>query len=292
MRYKWKSIKNVIRIIILSCNVNSIKLLLYDTQVLFHLPLKTKTLSKQLKFQLVCMEKLSFESVFLLKEFIYTSEAVDTVADDGMSGVSHMHAYLMCSSGEKAYIQQWVALSSKLKHISNGIVRFGVFWIDRIFGRHALAMMSISTDVGGDLSRFFPHSSTDERDIGLFDLLILEHSLKLLHGCVIFRDHEESAGFFIQTMHDTWSLHSIDDGKIFEVMEKPIDERPCRSSLTRDGMHIDKWVFVDDREVVVLKDDIQIHLFGLDSELLSREKHMNLILYLHDITLLGLFSIQ
>lgn len=115
-----------------------------------------------------------------------------------------------------------------------------------------------------------------------------------MHGSIVLGDDDESRGILIESVYDAWTLDSIDDGwiefwvfvsdtEILEVIEECIHECSLSPLFPWCWMRIDSCIFVDDSEVIILKYDIQGHIFSDEFHLFYRP------VYLDDITTIDFF---
>jgi hypothetical protein len=86
-----------------------------------------------------------------------------------------------------------------------------------------------------------------------------------MHGAIIFRDDDETACILIETMDDARALDSVDDRWIFvstiicaysesfEVVKECVHECSLSPFFAWCRMSIDSGIFIDDREIIVLK---------------------------------------
>ena len=76
---------------------------------------------------------------------------------------------------------------------------------------------------------------------------------------IIFCDDERAAGFFVEAVHDSRALFSADAGKVFAVREERVHERVLL--MTGAGMNDEARGLVDDKEIVVLEKNVEVHRF-------------------------------
>ena len=108
-----------------------------------------------------------------------------------------------------------------------------------------------------------------------------------MHGFIIFRNDDKAACVLVQAMHNPWSLYAIDDGffldfvranpKIFKMIQKRIHKRSLASLLARRWVRIDARVFIDNRKIVIFKNNINIDIFRQKFHLFNFPLDTNLI---------------
>src|SRR5437868_149198 len=91
------------------------------------------------------------------------------------------------------------------------------------------------TDFLFDRSRASSQLSANKREINLFDVARLELRGQRAMRRISFRNHQTTARFFVQAMHDAWPFLASDSGKFRKVMKQRIHERVF--ALTGAGMN-------------------------------------------------------
>lgn len=163
--------------------------------------------------------------------------------------------------------------------------------IDGIFGSHPLAIIRIAPDKGFDHSFLIfdePH------DYGIVEFLYLpvrHFLLEFFHGTVILRNEDETARILVEPMDDSGAFHAVYHREIAEVVEECIYERSRISEFTGNRMGIDSWVFTNDREILIIEDNLQIHIFRLEMGFFCLEFYFEDIPFLHSFITLENFPI-
>lgn len=232
------------------------------------------------------MEPLSSESELFEDFFVYLFIAIYSISDNWISDRCEMDSYLMCPSREEINLKERIliiAISSIAK------LCFSKFWIDWFYSCHLLSIVRISSYVWFDISILFSNFSYYECEICLLYCTFGYLELECMHSSIILGDDDKSRCILVEAVDDAWSLYAVDDrwielgilmsdSKILEVIEEGIHERPYSSLFPWCWMCVDARIFVDDGEVIILKNNIERHILGYKFHLFY------LPLYLDDIS--------
>ena len=109
----------------------------------------------------------------------------------------------------------------------------------------------------------------DESYIFLLDLAPRKLLGQLAMGVVIFRDDDEPAGLFVETVNDAWTQVAADCRQAGEMMQQRVDQRAAIALVfsvwidgTGAGVDHHPGRLVDDRKIVVFVDDVERNFFG------------------------------
>src|SRR5438874_13714614 len=86
-------------------------------------------------------------------------------------------------------------------------------------------------------------------------------------GRVVLRDHESAAGFLVQTMDDAAKFLSADAGKIRAMRQQRVHQSMLL--MPRAGVHDDSGGLVEHEEIVVLENNVELHLLRLRFDFLE-----------------------
>ena len=81
---------------------------------------------------------------------------------------------------------------------------------------------------------------------------------------IIFSDHDEAAGFFIETMDDAGPEFSSYSREGREVMQQGVDQRSTIALIVGGAgasVHHHACRLVDDRQIIILVQDVERNLF-------------------------------
>ena len=103
----------------------------------------------------------------------------------------------------------------------------------------------------------------DERQIAALGGSGLDLRLQVAMRVVVFRDHEQAAGVFVQPVDDAGAQCAADAGKIVGMGQHGIDER----AVFRAGRRMDDHAprLVDHQQIAILIDDRERQGFGFRS---------------------------
>src|SRR5579862_4929850 len=193
-----------------------------------------------------------------------TRGAVERIADNGMTQRGEMHPDLMGTSGVDPHFDECELAIGRIDSAKNVVVRDS-FAAAGLTGRHADAANAVAADAGRDSAGLFLDPSMDQGNVFLFYFSFGELLGEFAMGFVILRDHDEAAGFFIETMNNAWAHLSANSREAREMMQKRIDECAPVARIFRGsgpGMYHHPRRLVDDGQVVIFVEDIERNLFG------------------------------
>ena len=101
--------------------------------------------------------------------------------------------------------------------------------------RHADSADRVSLDGCLYPSRVGSSDTLDEREVGFRHLTRSELRRERLMRCVVARDHDDAAGFPVETMDDAGPVIAADIRKLAEAMQKGVHQRS--RVLSRPGVH-------------------------------------------------------
>ena len=180
--------------------------------------------------------------------------AVDRVARHGMADRLHVHADLMGPAGFEHALHVG-RVGEPFEHLE---ARHGRFSLGR--DRHLLAVADVAADRRVDRAEVVLDHAFDDRDVLALRLLVLELGGKGVVGEVVLRDHQEPGGVLVDAVDDPGAERSADPGKVLEMMEQRVHERP--GVVAGGGMDDHPGGLVDDDDVLILVDDRERDVFG------------------------------
>ena len=226
------------------------------------------------------MEPLPRESVLGGDFLVCFLISIDFVPDNRVTDGGHMNTDLMGSACEELDFEERIFVVDVMEECELGLRELRIDWI---LGRHALSIMGIASDEGLDHPFLVLYQTVYEGVVELLDLPVCHLLLELFHGTIILGYQDESARVLVETMDDTWALHAVDHRELAEVMQESIYESPRIPEFAWNGVGIDSRIFTDNRKILVVEDDFQIHVLSHEMGFLGLE------LYLEDISFLDAF---
>ncbi len=234
------------------------------------------------------MEPLPRESVFGDDFFVRFLISVDLVSDNRVTDSGHVDTDLVSASREELDFEKRVFVIYVIQECEFGLCKL---WIHGILGRHTLAVTRISSDKGLDHTLLVLHETVYESIVELLNLPICHLLLELSHGAIVLGYQDEPARVLVETMDDTWALDPVDDREFPEVVKQSIDQSSCIPELARNGVSIDSGVFTDNRKILVVEDDFQVHVFCHEVGFFRLELYLENISFLHPLITIQYFSI-
>ncbi len=107
--------------------------------------------------------------------------------------------------------------------------------------------------------------TVDQRDVCLLDLASGELRGQLAMGGVVFGDHDEAAGFFVEAVDDAGAQLAADLRERAEAVQQGVDQGVAIAvGVGGAGAGVDHHTggFVDDGEVGVFIDNVERDCFG------------------------------
>src|SRR5579859_4743729 len=132
-------------------------------------------------------------------------------------------------------------------------------------GGHTDTANGVAADRRGNGAVILLRPAMDQSNVSFLYAAAGEFVRELAVGGIIFRDDEKSAGFLVEPMNDAGTELAANTGELPESMNEGIDQRPAISVVVRcagAGVHHHARRFVDDREVVVLVNDVERDIFS------------------------------
>ena len=254
---------------------------------------------KEIEIEPKRMEPLSRESVLFIRFSVHFFIAIDLVSDDRISDGGEVYSDLMSPTCEEIYLEECVLVCD------NPLIekfRFSEFWVGWIHGCHLFAIIGITSDERLDISFIVLHDTDDECEIGLVDCSLGNLELECVHRFVIFCDDDESRCILVETMDDTGSLDSVDDGwlelrilmtdtQILKMIQQSIDQCTHPPSFSWCWMCIDPCFLGYDREVVILEDDIEWHILSYECHLIDSPTDLDYITSVYFFVLIERVSV-
>lgn len=112
----------------------------------------------------------------------------------------------MSASCEEIYLEKRVFISKESLIAKFRFSEFWVYWIKRC---HLFSIMRITTNEGFDISFLVFHFSNNEREICFFYGAFCYFELECVHSTIIFCNHDDTTGIFVEAMNDTWFFYSV-----------------------------------------------------------------------------------
>ena len=191
----------------------------------------------------------------------YLGAAVGLVAEEGVADVLHVGSYLMGAAGlEAAFDEGDVAELLDYAPVGDGILAYaGVGGGDC----HAQAVLGVAGDVALDASLVGVEVAPDE---AVVDAVSVVDEELLAEGSLCLRrlgDDEQAAGVFVDAVDEAYlGTVGVEGGNVAHVPCHGIDEGAVEIACS--GMHHHAGGLVDDHEDVVLIDDVEGYVFGVD----------------------------
>ena len=191
----------------------------------------------------------------------YLGAAVGLVAEEWMADVLHVGSYLMGAAGLKAAFDEGdIAELLDDAPVGDGILAYA--GVGSGYG-HAEAVLWVAGDVALDASlvgvEVAPYEAVVDA-VGVVDEELLAEG-----GLCLRRlgDDEQSAGVFVDAVDEAYlGTVGVEGGYVTHVPCHGIDEGSIE--IARSGMHHHAGGLVDDHEDVVLIDDVEGYVFGVD----------------------------
>ena len=125
--------------------------------------------------------------------------AIEFVADNGMSQRRHVNADLVSSTGVDFDFEQSELAERRIELAQNVVVRDGLALAGSLC-RHSYAADGVAADAGVDGPALFLGPAVHQRDIGFLHFTFRELRGEFAVSVVIFRDHDQATGFFVETV--------------------------------------------------------------------------------------------
>jgi hypothetical protein len=129
-------------------------------------------------------------------------------------------------------------------------------------------MYGMASDLFFDYSRYFAQFASDEREINFLDCALGKLSGQFAVRCIIFRNDETTACFFVEAMNDARPFFSADSRQRHAMTEQCIDQSVF--PMTSARMNDKPSGFIDDDEIVVFKENIEWNRLRLILDLFQR----------------------
>ena len=234
------------------------------------------------------MKPLPSEAVFGGDFLVRFLVSVDFVSDNRVTDSGHVYSYLVGSACEELDLEERVFVIYVIQECKFGLREFR---IHGILGRHTFAVTRITSDKGLDYTFFVLYEAIYECVVEFLDFSICHLLLELSHGAIILGDEYESACVLVETMDDTRTFHAVDDREFTEVVKQSIDQSSCIPELARNGVSIDSGVFTDNREILVIEDDFEIHILSHEMGFLGLELYLENVSFFDSLVAIQYFSI-
>lgn len=152
--------------------------------------------------------------------------AVDGIAGDGATCLSGVNADLVCAAGVKIEFEE----AGSWPGGDNFPIGFGGSAASA--NGHALASDGMASDGPFPSAGVTAGASENEGNIGFFCFTIAELATELAVGGVVFRGNDETGGFAVESVDDSWTIGATAWGELaVAVMEEGGGERaggaPC-----------------------------------------------------------------
>ena len=155
---------------------------------------------------------------------------------------------------------------------------------------HSFAMGGMAGDVRTDLPPGGVDAATGDGEIGFFGAALGELIGEPAVGGIVLCHHDAAAGVLVQSMDDAWTGDPADAAQLaLAVGQERVNEGAGR--VSRRGMNAHARRFVDDQQVIVLKEDIKGD--GLRFEFARHRRgkdHLNAIAVFRKVAGLGFSS--
>ncbi len=179
---------------------------------------------------------------------------VQRVSRDRVADAREMHADLVRPAGTDSDLQVRVSLEP-FEDGPPGPSRSTV----TSSCRHAYSPDRVSLDGCFDPSRVCPGDTLDEREVGFRHLTRSELRRERLMRCVVARDHNNAAGFAVETMDDAGPVIAADIRELAEAMQKRVHQRS--RVLSRAGVHRHPCGFIHRDQIVIDIEDVERQVF-------------------------------
>jgi hypothetical protein len=124
---------------------------------------------------------------------------------------------------------------------------------DWVFDRHLEAIVWVTTDDRLYSTCVISWLSDNEREVGFFDLVVMDEFLEFAKSDVIFCDEEEPTRVFVETMDDTWPIFTLFTIKILYLCDELIDESAKTPDIAWRRMRVDTRIFAHHEEIIIFK---------------------------------------
>ena len=198
--------------------------------------------------------------------------AVHLVGEHRATDVRQVDANLVRSPRSRLHPHQRVP-AEPLQHfvIAQGVLRIGIVGIGG--DRHLLAVVGVVLDAGFDVIRVAVQFAHRERDVLLEHLASFELIRALAVGLVVLGHENHAAGVFVQSVYDAGPVSAVLPAEFFVEEElQRIHERAGPIPLRGVYDHVGR--LVDDREELVLKENIERDVFG-DGQVVVVGRHLD-----------------
>ena len=130
---------------------------------------------------------------------------------------------------------------------------------------HSNSPHRIAAYVFGDRSPLRLNPSVHQGHISLLHFATSKLCRQLAMRLIILGHHDQSAGLFVETMHNARPQLSADAGEAGEVMKQCIHQRPPIAFVFGGpSPHVNHHSgrLVNDRKIVILVDNVERDIFG------------------------------
>ena len=128
-------------------------------------------------------------------------------------------------------------------------------------GIHDLAEAEVSADVGLDSALVFFKIAPGKGYIAAVDRVFLELGIQVAHGLLGLGDDYQAAGVLVYAVHQAYARESLRiDVLALEIPGQAVDQGA--GIIATAGMDHHTCDLIDDKDVVILVDDIERELFG------------------------------
>ena len=184
--------------------------------------------------------------------------AVDGVAQDGMADVRHVDADLVGAAGFELAADVGIApVAFDDLPVGHGVP--GIALGDA----HFLPVGGVPPDGGIHGAGVLPEGAADNALIGSGHGVVLELGGQPGVGVVVFRYGQQAGGILVDPVDDSGAKLAVDAGEVVpQRVHKPVDQGVVLVSRRR--VNHQTLGLVDDQHVLVLVDDVQLHLGGPD----------------------------
>jgi hypothetical protein len=120
--------------------------------------------------------------------------------------------------------------------------------------RHLQTIRRVTTNSGFNTAARLDHAP-DQRDVFLFDFVIVELAREFVVSRVVLGDDHEAGRAAVKSMHDARSEFPSHAAQVVEVVQQRIDDRS--RCMTGARMHHHAGRFVHDGEIAILVHDVE-----------------------------------